>query len=57
MNLYLQKRKLVDEVLNTVKNDMESAEETIDVDFKNNQIQNWLRVKTENPKLKVLAIQ
>lgn len=32
-------------------------EETIDVDFKNNQIQNWLRVKTENPKLKVLAIQ
>jgi uncharacterized hydrophobic protein (TIGR00271 family) len=32
-------------------------EETIDVDFKNNQIQNWLRVKTENSKLKVLAIQ
>lgn len=31
--------------------------ETVGIESKNNQIQNWLRVKTENTKLKVQAIQ
>lgn len=32
-------------------------EEAVDVDLKNDKIQNWLRVKTENPKLRVEVIK